>query len=137
MEYRISELAKLAGITTRTLRYYDQIGLLRPQRIVSGYRVYGPKEVDLLQQILFYRELGVRLATIKKIVCSKSYDSRTALEDHLAFLRAKKEQIGRLKEAHLGLAQAYVSDPRFKRYYDSIEKGCAQFLLDALKIYCK
>ena len=49
MEYSINRLAKLAGISTRTLRYYDEIGLLKPKRISSnGYRVYGKKEVDLL-----------------------------------------------------------------------------------------
>ncbi|WOC33696.1 MULTISPECIES: TipAS antibiotic-recognition domain-containing protein [Caproicibacterium] len=41
------------------------------------------------------------------------------------------------KEAHLGLAQAYVADPRFEKYYDDIKQGCAEFLFEALKIYCK
>lgn len=80
MEYSINKLAKLAGVSTRTLRYYDEIGLLSPERISSnGYRVYGQKEVDLLQQILFYRELGVSLDEIKNIVWSKDYDGIAAL----------------------------------------------------------
>ena len=59
MEYAVQKLAVLAGISTRTLRYYDEIGILTPARISSsGYRIYGQKEVDRLQQILFYRELG-------------------------------------------------------------------------------
>lgn len=67
MEYTIKGLTDLAGVSTRTLRYYDEIGLLKPKRInESGYRIYGPKEVDTLQQILFYRELGVSLDEIKK-----------------------------------------------------------------------
>lgn len=50
MEYTISQLAKLAGISTRTLRYYDEINLLKPKRInSSGYRIYGQEEVDRLQ----------------------------------------------------------------------------------------
>ena len=58
MEYTVQRLAGLAGISSRTLRYYDEIGLLRPARInSSGYRIYGKEEVDRLQQILFYREL--------------------------------------------------------------------------------
>ena len=67
MEYTVQKLGKLAGISARTLRYYDEIGILKPARISSsGYRIYGKKEVDLLQQILFYRELGVDLESIKK-----------------------------------------------------------------------
>ena len=66
MEYTIQKLAHLAGISTRTLRYYDQIGLLSPARTnEAGYRIYGAKEVDVLQQILFYKEMGLELARIK------------------------------------------------------------------------
>ncbi len=66
MEYSIHELSHLSGVTTRTLRWYDQIGLLKPSRVAeSGYRYYGPAEVDRLQDILYYRALGVELARIK------------------------------------------------------------------------
>ena len=59
MCYSINKLAKLADISTRTLRYYDEIGLLKLTRINSNdYRLYEQNEVDKLQQILFYRELG-------------------------------------------------------------------------------
>ncbi|GAA3327935.1 hypothetical protein GCM10020331_069880 [Ectobacillus funiculus] len=62
MEYTVQRLGQMAGVSTRTLRYYDEIGILRPARInSSGYRIYGQEEVDRLQQILFYRELGVSL----------------------------------------------------------------------------
>ncbi len=58
MEYTIQKLGKMAGISTRTLRYYDEIGLLKPARVSSsGYRIYGKTEIDRLQQILFYRAL--------------------------------------------------------------------------------
>ena len=61
MEYTIQALAKLSGVTSRTLRWYDSIGLLRPERVTqAGYRMYGPEQVDRLQQILFFRELGHR-----------------------------------------------------------------------------
>ena len=64
MEYTVQKLGQLAGISTRTLRYYDEIGLLKPARInSSGYRIYGATEVNRLQQILFYRELDVSLDT--------------------------------------------------------------------------
>ena len=61
MEYTVKALAELAGVTPRTLRWYDQKGLLRPRRTTeAGYRLYGPEEVDRLQNILFYNELGLR-----------------------------------------------------------------------------
>lgn len=97
MEYTINALGKLAGVSTRTLRYYDEIGLLKPARInSSGYRIYGQKEVDLLQQILFYRELDVPLETIKKMMAFPSFDVKEALKEHHEKLLAKNQQIQQL-----------------------------------------
>ncbi len=94
MEYTIQKLSSLAGISTRTLRYYDEIGLLKPARISSsGYRIYGQREVDLLQQIMFYRELGVNLETIKDILTSKDFNELDALKQHLVKLLAQKQQL--------------------------------------------
>ena len=251
MDYSINKLSNLAGVSTRTLRYYDEIGLLSPKRISSNdYRVYGQNEVDRLQQILFFRELGVPLNEIKKIIWSKEYDGTLALQEHLLALKVKREQIELLitnvektiaaskgeltmndeekfegfkknlidenekeygkeirekfgdaiisdsntkmmgltatqyeetqkvaeeiksllktalkkedpsselaqkacslhkkwlgyfwshysKEAHMKLAQSYVDDPRFKKYYDDIAEGCAVFLRDSIQIYCE
>ncbi len=258
MEYNINELAKLAGLSARTLRYYDAFGLLSPHRNHSnGYRVYTSSEADRLQQILFYRELGMPLEEIKTVLTSDGNDRLTALQGHLTALRKKKAQLESLvatvektiaavkgeiimndpekfegfkkkmigdnetkygkearekygrkaidasnahvlswtqaqydraqalsdelnaclkaafeqgdpigslrdpggelaqkacalhkewlclyrndysKQAHLELAQTYVDDPRFKAYYDAVAPGCAQFLRDALFVYCK
>jgi DNA-binding transcriptional MerR regulator len=251
MEYTINKLAKLAGVSTRTLRYYDELGLLSPARVSSnGYRIYGQKEIDRLQQILFYRELGVSLEEIRNILASKDFDGLSALESHLTALLARREQLNLLvanvektiktmkgemimsdqekfegflqklvdhnerkygeearakygdehvnrsntkvlnmskeqyielekltadlnetlkvafeqgdpaselaqkacelhkkwlcfywddysKEAHKGVTQMYVDDPRFTAYYDKIVPGCAAFLRDAVAIYCK
>jgi DNA-binding transcriptional MerR regulator len=83
MEYTVQKLAKLAGISTRALRYYDEIGLLRPARInSSGYRIYGREEVNRLQQVLFYRELGLGLKEIKRIMDSKDFQRCAALKEH-------------------------------------------------------
>ncbi|MEI7884579.1 MAG: MerR family transcriptional regulator [Clostridia bacterium] len=250
MEYSINKLAILAGISTRTLRYYDEIKLLRPVRnSTSGYRIYGETEVNLLQQILFFRELALPLEKIKVILSSPDFNEEQALQEHLLALRAKKEQLEKLilnaeksilarkglnkmtneekfaglkdqliteneekygaeirekygeeqvdasysklkkmspadmakvealslqvnetlqaamltdspagelaqaacalhqewlmhfwqnysKEAHLGLAQMYVEDPRFTEYYDKIAPGCALFLRAAIEVYC-
>lgn len=249
MEYAVQKLAQMAGVSTRTLRYYDEIGILKPARInSSGYRIYGEAEVDRLQQILFYRELGVSLESIRDIVTSPSFNGAQALREHHEKLLEKREQLDRLianvektikvtggsvkmmdkekfegfkqklvdeneakygkevrekygeetvnksnqkvkgmsqeqhdevtrlatqvtetlkaafktgdpagelaqkaadmhrqwlcyywdsysKEAHAGLAQMYVDDPRFTAYYDDKQPGTAVFLRDAVHIY--
>lgn len=94
MEYTVNKLAKLAGISTRTLRYYDEIGLLQPDRIsTNGYRIYGQVQVDILQQILFYRELGISLDEIKEIIAAPGFNEAKALEGYLTALWQRKEQI--------------------------------------------
>ncbi len=97
MEYTVNKLAEISGVTTRTLRYYDEIGLLKPARISSsGYRIYGRLEVNLLQQILFYRELEVSLDEIKAIMTSETFDARKALTEHHEKLLEKRERLERL-----------------------------------------
>ncbi len=94
MEYTVHKLARLAGVSSRTIRYYDEIGILKPARInSSGYRIYGPDEVDRLQQILFYRELGVDLESIKKIISAPDFDELNALKEHREKLLDKREQL--------------------------------------------
>ena len=94
MEYTVQKLGKLAGVSTRTLRYYDEIGILRPERInSSGYRIYGEKEVDRLQQILFYRELDVSLNSIKEIVTDPFFNKVSVLREHREKLLKKRNQL--------------------------------------------
>ncbi len=94
MEYTVQKLSKMAGVSTRTLRYYDEIGLLKPARISqSGYRIYGENEINKLQQILFYRELDVSLDQIKEIITSRSFNETLALKEHHKRLLEKREQI--------------------------------------------
>ncbi|WP_144700364.1 MerR family transcriptional regulator [Fictibacillus phosphorivorans] len=97
MEYTIQKLGQLAGVSTRTLRYYDEIDILKPARInSSGYRIYGEAEVDRLQQILFYKELDLPLHQIKVIVTSQSFSPAEALREHREKLLNKREQLDRL-----------------------------------------
>ncbi len=99
MSYLINELAKLSGVSTRTLRYYDEIGLLKPARVDSnGYRIYEQEQVDMLQHILFYRELGVSLTDINTCLTSECFEKTKVLESHLAALQNKKRHIERLIE---------------------------------------
>lgn len=94
MEYTVRKLSELAGVSPRTLRYYDQIGLLKPVRInKSGYRIYGRSEVDRLQQILFYRELGVSLKRIKELIASPGFDRGKVLREHRDKLLERREQL--------------------------------------------
>lgn len=94
MPYKIHELAALSGVTVRTLRYYDQIGLLRPARSAdNGYRLYEAPQVDRLQQILFYRALGVSLEQIAVLLDAPDYDRTRTLEQHLTVLQKQRDQL--------------------------------------------
>ena len=97
MEYTIKKLAQLSGVTTRTLRYYDEIGLLKPCRVNSaGYRIYSDNEVNLLQQILLFKSLELSLDKIKEIVLSKDFDCKKALYDHKKNIIKRQEELNKL-----------------------------------------
>ena len=97
MEYSIQDLSRLSGVTTRTLRWYDKIGLLKPCRVAeSGYRYYGAAEVDRLQDILYYRALGVELAKIKECLDAPSFDRLTVLRCHLTALEEERIRLGQI-----------------------------------------
>ena len=129
MEYTVQKLGKLAGVSTRTLRYYDEIGILKPARInASGYRIYGQKEVDRLQQILFYKELGVSLDRIREIVTSPSFDGAKALREHHKKLLEKREQLDLLianVEKTIALTEGRISMTDKEKF-----EGFKQRLLD-------
>lgn len=94
MEYTVKGLGRLAGVSGRTLRYYDEIKLLKPARVnSSGYRIYGQAEVDRLQQILFYKELGFSLNTIKDVIDRPTFDEVETLKEHRQKLLEKKAQL--------------------------------------------
>ena len=99
MTYTIKQIADLAGVTTRTLRYYDQIGLLSPpQTGENGYRYYDRGSLLQLQQILFYRELDVPLKEIQQILSRPDFDLRQALEEHRRSLQARSQRLTTLIE---------------------------------------
>ena len=96
---KIQEAARLTGVTERTLRYYDRIGLLRPSGMTeSGYRLYDDDALRRLQQILFFRELGFPLAQIGEIMDSPGYDRNDALRRHRALLIAERNRLNGLIE---------------------------------------
>lgn len=95
--YSVKQLAKLAGVSVRTLHLYDERGLLKPSaRTEAGYRLYGQAELLRLQQILFYKELDFPLQEIGHILDEPGFDLLKALAEHREALTARKERIGRL-----------------------------------------
>lgn len=94
VEMKINEVAALAGVTVRTLHYYDQIGLLTPKKKSdAGYRIYGNEELIKLQQILFFRELDFPLEEIKMIMENPSYDRAEAINRQHELLRMKRDRL--------------------------------------------
>ena len=97
MEYTVKALAELAGVTPRTLRWYDQKGLLKPRRTTeAGYRLYSREEVDRLQTILFYKELGLELEAVREILDAPGFDRLAALQSHLVELETRRQRLDAL-----------------------------------------
>lgn len=93
----IGELAKLMGISVRTLRYYDAIGLLKPSAVTpAGYRSYDERAMETLQQILFFRELGFPLGEIGEILQHPEYDKRQALKRRRELLLLERARLDEL-----------------------------------------
>src|SRR6188472_1950498 len=95
MEWSIQQIAKLAGTTSRTLRHYDDVGLLAPSSIGhNGYRHYDEAALVRLQRILLLRELGLGLPQIADVLAQESSEAH-ALESHLAWLRQEQDRLTR------------------------------------------
>ena len=101
--YTVSQLARMAGVTVRTLHHYDQIGLLTPAGRTepesgrsAGYRLYGEGELLRLQQILFFKELDLPLDQIRQILDDPGFDQVAALEHHRGMLQGRVERLARL-----------------------------------------
>ncbi|MBA4013408.1 MAG: MerR family transcriptional regulator [Phenylobacterium sp.] len=91
--YTVSELAALSRVSVRTLHHYDEIGLLKPALVgENGYRYYGEAELLRLQQILFHRELGLRLEDIRRALDAPDFDLKAALRAHRAHLAAQAKR---------------------------------------------
>ncbi len=95
--FTVKQLSELAGVTPRTLHHHDAIGLLKPSRVGdNGYRYYGEESMLRLQQILFYRELGIPLEDIKKIMGRRDFDVMGALQSHKDALKKQVARLNRL-----------------------------------------
>lgn len=99
MAMKVKEVADLVGVSVRTLHHYDEIELLTPDATTeSGYRLYSDDNLDTLQQILFFRELGFSLKEIKKIIGSPSFNRQEALLLHRKMLLEKRTRLDKMLE---------------------------------------
>jgi len=146
--YTISQLAKMAGVSVRTLHHYDHIGLLKPSsRTTAGYRLYEEQDLLRLQQILFFKELEFPLKEIRDILDDPEFDQIKALENHRRLLQKRTERLARLlktidktiqrleednmtmtdKELYEGFTQEQIE--RYKRQarelYDQRSRACS------------
>ena len=94
IQYSVKQLAKISGVSVRTLHYYDQKGLLKPKiRTEAGYRLYGEIEMLRLQQILFYKELAFPLNEIAKILDDPDFDLIQSLSQQKKALKMRKQKL--------------------------------------------
>jgi DNA-binding transcriptional MerR regulator len=131
--FTVKQLAKLAAITPRTLRYYDSIDLLKPALTgENGYRYYDEKAILHLQQILLYRELDLPLASIRKILQRPGFDAQDALEQHKEELFRRMARMERLLQTvedtlqHLKGKKAMNKQQFFEGFSDEKQAEYAQ-----------
>lgn len=99
MAYTVKKLSELSGVTVRTLHFYEEAGLLKPAYYGSnGYRYYEENELLQLQQILFFKELGLSIKQISKILGRNDFDQLAALHSHRKVLSRERDKIGQLIE---------------------------------------
>ena len=97
MAYTVKRIAEIAGVSVRALHHYDEIGLLKPSsHSAAGYRLYQEHDLERLQQVLFFRELGFDLKEIKRILADPDFDRGKALVEHRKLLLERQERFGRL-----------------------------------------
>lgn len=138
MAYTVKRLAKLSGVSVRTLHFYDEIGLLKPAYYGdNNYRYYEEAQLLNLQQILFFRELGFQLSDIQRIISSADFDKVTALESHKKILEKNLNQTKQLIEtvdktiAHLRGNEIMKLEEIFEGFNAEKQKLYEDFLVDS------
>lgn len=119
----VGALARLAGVTVRTLHHYDEIGLVSPaEHTDAGYRLYRRAEIERLQEVLFFRELGFGLAEIRRIIGDPEYRRDQALARHREMLLARADRL-------LGMVDL------IDKVIDSYEKGTEMSTEEMLEVF--
>lgn len=97
MFFKVKEVADMVGVSVRTLHHYDQIRLLKPENLSeAGYRLYTNKDLERLQQILFFKELDFNLHEVKEILDNPNFDRKQALKSHKEILVEKKKRLEKI-----------------------------------------
>jgi len=137
MAYTVKQLAGMSGVSVRTLHFYDEVGLLKPAYLgANGYRFYEEAQLLMLQQILFYRELGCELKQIKKILSRPDFDKIAALESHRKVLRKNLADTRKLIQTvdktinHLKGAKKMKSQELFAGFSPEQQAKHEQYLID-------
>ncbi|HEX2748059.1 MAG TPA: MerR family transcriptional regulator [Verrucomicrobiales bacterium] len=137
MAYTVKKLATISGVSVRTLHFYDEAGLLKPARVgANGYRYYEEPQLLTLQQILFYRELGLELKQIKKILGRSDFDKVAALESHRKVLRQNLDRTRELIVTidktieHLKGTKKMKSQEMFAGFSPEQQEKQEQYLID-------
>lgn len=113
----VNEVSKLAGVSIRTLQYYDKIGLLHPTGYTdAGYRLYDDTDLERLQHILLFRELEFPLKDIREILDSPGFDRNKAIKQQIELLTLKREHLDRLIKFAKGIEKTGVKNMDFKAF---------------------
>ena len=138
MAYTVKKLAKLSGVSVRTLHFYDEIGLLKPAYYGdNNYRYYEEAQLLMLQQILFFREIGLQLSDIRRIISSPDFDKLKTLESHRKILEKNFDQTKKLIEtvdktiAHLRGKKTMKLEEIFHGFNNEKQKLYEDFLIDS------
>lgn len=137
MAYTVKEVAVLSGVSRRTLHFYDEAGLLKPAyHGRNGYRYYEEPQLLMLQQILFYRELGFELKQIKRILGRRDFEKIAALESHRKVLRKNLARTRTLIQTidktieHLKGKTKMKTEELFAGFDAEQQAGHEQYLID-------
>ncbi len=116
----VKEVSKLAGVSIRTLQYYDSIGLLKPAEYTeAGYRLYDDTALERLQQIMLFKELEFPLKEIKEIIDAPGFDRKKALEQQIELLTLKKEHLENLISFARNIKENGVKNMDFSAFDNS------------------
>jgi len=136
MEYTVKQLAKMSGVSIRTLHWYDEKGLLKPAFIgANGYRYYKEEQLLLLQQILFFRELGFSLNDIQKMLMQDDFDKLNALKTHKQILtkdiKRKRELINTIDKTilHLRGKQTMKNEELYQGFDSDRQKEYEEYIV--------
>lgn len=120
----VKEVSELTGISIRTLRYYDEIDLLKPAKVTeAGYRLYDESSLKILRRIMFFREMEVPLSEIKVIMKDSESDNRKILETQKMMLEIKRNRLNGIIEWISDVLKGEDKDTEYQRSAQSEIKG--------------